>query len=647
LNVVKLFEQRPAPYAVLVSMPWTTLTEPSLGLGVLKAVLNAAGIRGRVRHLNLFALRFLQAKTYYALANVFALNDFLFSGVIDPELTPRQTRLLRAATKRLLSLGVIDAAEWGGEDGVIEQLLILRRETIPAWLDECADAIVNDGATFVGFTCMFDQTIASAALARLIKQRAPDILVALGGYAVRSPTAGTILDAFPWIDAICDGEGEPAIADLARSSTGEKALSEIPGLTIRDDRGAVVQTAAATLIDINSSPIPDYDDFFSDVAALQRDHRVEIEVERLPLENARGCWWGAKSHCIFCGIADSDMAFRAKHPDNVIRALDETSKRYGITAFRFSDYILPQTYYRTLLPLLASRPQKYTLTGEIKANVKPEWVDLLRDAGFTEVQPGIESLSDTVLQTMRKGVTATQNVHTMLLGKAAGVLVHYNLIYGFPDEDIDDYRRMIAVLPTLFHLDAPSTRLPVQITRYAPLQEAPERFGLPMATHDSSYGLIFGESFLQQSRFDLDRYCYYFERPFENAPQLRAAHREIDRIVDHWKSLHRTRDVILSYVDEGPKTRIVDTRGETALTYLLDAHDSAIIRALRTPQTIDALSAAIGLGAIGSGAIADALKRLSDRGLIFHSGAKMVSLPLPASTRWRHQTPMPEWSAVA
>ena len=37
---------------------------------------------------------------------------------------------------------------------------------------------------------------------------------------------------------------------------------------------------------------------------------------------------------------------------------------------------------------------------------------------------------------------------------------------------------MLAALPRLFHLDPPSTRLPVQITRFAPLQEQPGRFGL-------------------------------------------------------------------------------------------------------------------------------------------------------------------------
>jgi hypothetical protein len=69
---------------LLISMPWTTLTEPSLGLAMLKAVLVQNGATARVMHLNLFLLEHLQASTYEALSVIYVLNDFLFGHVIDP-----------------------------------------------------------------------------------------------------------------------------------------------------------------------------------------------------------------------------------------------------------------------------------------------------------------------------------------------------------------------------------------------------------------------------------------------------------------------------------------------------------------------------------------------------------------------------------
>lgn len=34
----------------------------------------------------------------------------------------------------------------------------------------------------------------------------------------------------------------------------------------------------------------------------------------LVLEGARGCWWGEKHHCTFCGLNGSLMKFRSKPP---------------------------------------------------------------------------------------------------------------------------------------------------------------------------------------------------------------------------------------------------------------------------------------------------------------------------------------------
>ncbi|MET0247290.1 MAG: RiPP maturation radical SAM C-methyltransferase [Sphingomonas sp.] len=630
------------PHVILASMPWTTLTEPSLGLAILKAKLRDHGISARVAHLNLGLLRFLQAKTYYALANMFALNDFLFSATIEHDISPHQHRLLTGATANLLDFGIIDADDWGGLDGVIEQLITLRQETIPAWLDEEADRIAAERPSLLGFTCMFDQTIASVALARLVRLRAPGTMIALGGYAVRAPTAQTVMHAFPWIDAICMGEGEPAILGLAEASVGQIPLESVPNLLMRGADGELHETEAAPLIDLDRSPAPDYDDFFDDLRTLEADHAVAIDIERLPLENSRGCWWGQKSHCVFCGIADSDMVYRARSPDSVIAALDRTARRHDIHAFRFSDYILPQAYYRTLLPRLAAHPVRYTLTGEIKANVKPEWMAALAAAGFTEVQPGIESLSDKVLATMHKGVAAVQNVHTLLLGKGAGVLVHHNLIYGFPDDEAGDYRRMLASLPRLFHLDPPSTRLPVQITRFAPLQEQPERFGLEEAHPAADYQMIFSAAFLARSGFDLASYCYYFERPFENSPELQRLYRRIDAMVDRWKDLQRQREVILSWRQDGDGIAIVDTRGTEPRHYRLGGLAAAMLEAMREPIPRDRLLARFaGHGEDGR----QALERLDQLGLFFEAGDRLVALPLPEETRWQHEVPLPAWTA--
>lgn len=619
-----------APDVQLVSLPWTTLNEPSLGLAILKSVLQAAGIACRVRHQNLFALDFLKAPSYYALANVFALNDFLFSGVLDPDVSRSQLRALRGKVQHLLTFGVIDAASLGGSEGVFQEVLRLRADVIPAWLERLADDLAAPPTTMIGLTCMFDQTVASLALAHLVKQRRPEILIALGGYAVRSPTAEALLSAFPCIDAVCVGEGEPVVVGLARASVGLLPLDQVPGIVHRSTAGAVVATAPPPPVILDQVPDPDFDDFYRDVETLAQAHHVHISVPQLPVENSRGCWWGAKHHCVFCGIHDDDLSFRARTPERVLEQLNTLSRRYGVDTFRFSDYILPHTYYHTLLPALRDLGRPYRIITEMKANVTPERFALMADAGFIEVQPGVESFSSQVLGHMDKGVTAVQNVQTLVLGRSHGVKVHYNLLYGLPTDRVDGYEAMLAQLPRLVHLDAPSTRLEIQITRYAPLQTHPERFGLPPARHEHSYELIFSPAFLQRTGFDLDDFCYYFERPFEYAPRLRRLYRQIDAVVDRWSQREQAGDASLTWSQRDGTVEIVDTRPGVVNRYVLPDAAGQVLLACVVPRRVSHLAAQANLS---QSDVDHALATLEARELIFVDGDHVVALPVRRRTR--------------
>lgn len=308
------------------------------------------------------------------------------------------------------------------------------------------------------------------------------------------------------------------------------------------------------------SKTPDFDDYFNDLRELEQRHRVKIAVDTLPLETSRGCWWGAVSHCVFCGINDEDLKFRARPAANTLGSLDQLRRRYRISSFRFSDYILPYEYYRTLLPMLGRRRRKFRLACEMKANSSAERFRLLADAGFREVQPGIESFSSDVLRKMDKGVTAVHNVQTLLLGKRNGITVHYNFLFGLPNDEVGEYERMEHDLPSLFHLDPPLSRTDVQITRYAPLQADPGRFGIPVARYEPSYEVIFSVAYRRRVGFELNDYCYYFERPFENSPRLQASYRRLIDIIDWWKRIHVERSVELTHREHGDGMMIIDTR---------------------------------------------------------------------------------------
>lgn len=509
------------PRVLLLSMPWTMFLEPSLGLGILKAALEDAGIPNRVAHLNLLLLQYLRPESYEALSANYGLNDFRFTNVLQGvAVTPDQREALRAMLAE--TYGQVDLRARGEVDlaRYVDFAFTCRDEIVPKFLADCLKVVDASDATLVGFTCMFDQTIASLALAKLIKAKHPDKLIVLGGYAVELPVGPMLLRAFPFVDAVCHGEGEEKIAALARASVDRARLADVRGLSFRTPAGDIRRTAPAAPIDLDMSPIPDYRDWFDDVARLAADHAVAIKTCDLPLESSRGCWWGQVSHCTFCGIDDETMRYRFKSPARTRQTLATLRDRHGISSFRFSDYILPRAYYATLLPELAKEEPPYVLHWEMKANVRSEDVRIMRRAGIDRVQPGIESFSTPVLRKMAKGVTGIQNVLTLWLLMEQEVTIFYNILYAFPGDDLEDYRDLCRRIPLLYHLTPPTTYVPVLTTRYAPMHTDPSRFGItPPLRADGRYHMIFSDDFRAETGFSLDQYCYVFERRYPIPPR--------------------------------------------------------------------------------------------------------------------------------
>ena len=120
-----------------------------------------------------------------------------------------------------------------------------------------------------------------------------------------------------------------------------------------------------------------------------------------------------------------------------------------------TDSIMPYAYFRTLLPLLAAERLGATIFYEQKANLSLPHILALQRAGITFIQPGIEALSSRLLTLMDKGVKGRQNLMLLRFARAAGVSLYWNLLWGFPGDDVKAYEETLGILPLLHHLQPP------------------------------------------------------------------------------------------------------------------------------------------------------------------------------------------------
>ncbi|MCD2506106.1 hypothetical protein LRN57_14440, partial [Staphylococcus aureus] len=87
---------------------------------------------------------------------------------------------------------------------------------------------------------------------------------------------------------------------------------------------------------------PNFDDYFEQLQASPLHGYV---IPGLLIETSRGCWWGAKHHCTFCGLNGSGMAFRAKSQARVQQEVSQLAARYRLKRFMAVDNILDNKYF--------------------------------------------------------------------------------------------------------------------------------------------------------------------------------------------------------------------------------------------------------------------------------------------------------------
>lgn len=434
----------------LVVPPFAQVETPTLGVAILAAACRARGMTVAVVHANLMFAARIGYPGYRGIANsnvASLLGERLFLPYAyrsDPALVFDPPAPLPPQLQT--SYDAIAPA--------VEPLLD----------DACARVIALE-PRILGISSSYQQTLAASAIARRIKAVAPATRIVLGGPNASSPMGEALAEIFPWIDHVFSGEADIEFPDFCETLL-EEGRAELPRVI-----------HCPPLADMRRSPAPDFSDYFADLRALG-DALPATLPDALPVETSRGCWWGAKNHCTFCGLNGATMMFREKPATTALAEVDALEAEWSVGRFAVADNIMPLRYLTELLPLLAARKRRPTLFYEVKANLKYDQLALMARAGIDTIQPGIESLSSPVLKLMRKGVSAHQNIALLRDCRSLGIEVVWNYLYGFPGETVAHYASVTPLIPALEHLAPPNDFSPLIIDRFSPYHSTPDAFGI-------------------------------------------------------------------------------------------------------------------------------------------------------------------------
>ena len=603
---------------LLVSMPFGPLMSPSLALSLLQPQVVARGLTCRSEYFTLGFAERIGEPQYCKITNELRaftrsfVGEWIFSHALyDWDATHDE---------RYISEVLMRPPSWLGRNntrpptpGEVRRLFEAR-DAASAYVDWCADRVVEMHPRIVGFTSVFQQHLASLALARRLKARLPDVFIVMGGANCEATMGVETVRQFPFVDAVVSGEADQVFAELAARVVRDEPTGGIPGVipqaSVAGPAGLGPAPTAPAVTDLDGLPYPDYADFF---AQFERSRFGKKWQPSVFVETSRGCWWGERMHCTFCGLNGATMAFRSKSAPRALGELKHLATSYPGCDIQVVDNILDLKYFKTLLPELAKEKLNVSLFYETKSNLKKEQVRLLRDSGVLTIQPGIESFSSKVLKQMKKGVSGLQNIQLLKWCKEIGVHPIWYLLMGFPGESPDDYYEMAALSARVCHLPKPSGVNVVRLDRFSPNFNEAGQLGFtklrPLPFYEFLYDLP------EPVRHNL---AYYFAYDYK-VPQDVARYADpLVKSIHAWTTTWRHSELVS--VDLDDRLFLFDTRPRAkAPVSVLAGEDRELYLtcdAITDSSALDAPSAAR-LQAIAAG------------GLMLNEGAKYLSLAVP------------------
>lgn len=407
---------------------------------------------------------------------------------------------------------------------------------VTEWLQDIEVELNDLNYKYVGVMSSFEQINAGVTLLKMIKRFNPDITTFIGGFNCEHEMSQGILSLDRerlFLDYIFSGESEISLVQFLKSGGAEDRI-----------------ITGEPLMDLDLIPDLDYSDYFNQLLE-------DVEHVSLVMEHSRGCWWGEKKQCSFCGTSDR-IRFREKSFNRIKREI-ESAKKWGVERLHTADLIMPHSHLKDLLPYLKEQDDGWQIYFEQKVSLRYEEMKLLKDAGVLEIQPGIETLSNNILKKMNKGTTLKQNLTFLRHATALEFELFWNMVWGIPGETIEDYREMNRLIPLLIHLTPPIGLFHMTMVRFSPYFKSPEHYGISNVKPIRSYYEVYPD-FVDIEKLAIIFRCDYREENLENEVEINR----LVELLDEWNSRWSNTLFIpkLEVTQQGDGTVILlDTRG--------------------------------------------------------------------------------------
>ena len=289
---------------------------------------------------------------------------------------------------------------------------------------------LRDPAPVIGLSCMANLLPFTILAIRALREAYPDCTLVLGGVGAKA-VEEKILSRFPWIDVISRGEGERTVPELLRTIQQQGELAEVDGISFRQNGHIHHTPDRQRIAELDSIPFPAFE---------------KIDLNRYAgygMMTSRGCPY----LCTFCSVAPVwNLQSHSRSPGNIVDEMEFLHREAGVDLFLFQDefFVSGKTQVMKFCRELVSRglDVQWKAFGRVNL-VDREMMRAMAECGCVELRFGIESGSDRVLETIKKGFTAAETLEVVPKAVEIFPRVDAFFVWGFPFETMEDFNQSL------------------------------------------------------------------------------------------------------------------------------------------------------------------------------------------------------------
>lgn len=339
-----------------------------------------------------------------------------------------------------------------------------KTQNYSAFIEEITERILEFSPRCVSFYTLWPSYHIMLRIAFEVKNRSPETTIIMGGPQA-SATAKATMDAMPFIDYICTGEGETTIVPLLSAILRkDHSISSIPGLYRREHGIVVFQNSDIPLCDLNT--LPHWDPQLYRCYDPASESNIGSATYFMPIDAGRGCPF----NCSFCCTSYFwKRTYRLKSPERIVDDIVYHQKTFGINSFWFSHdaFTTNNSLVSQVCDSILEKKLKiqWRCTARID-HITEDLIIKMKQAGLTQIELGIESGSARMQKIIHKNLNLqrARKMIDFLLKQKIRVTLFF--MYGFPEETEQDLSETLELLFSL--LDAGVSQVSMSFCRFNP-----------------------------------------------------------------------------------------------------------------------------------------------------------------------------------